>query len=169
MTAIHLINIIGLLLLANVVMAQQVFKSVDESGRVTYSPSPPQDAVKANPVEIEPGPSTEQVNAAQQRAEQMKQQARAIDRMRKPTEPGEADPSGSPEAVDSSDDGLGETGYNRRPVPLARVPIESPSEGDHPIYGTPEERSNRPVVTRPEPIDGPVTIQPVPRPRPGRR
>lgn len=129
-------------------MGQQVFKSVDESGHVTYSSTPPQDAVKAKPVEIEPGPPAEEVNAAQQRAEEMKQEARAIDRVQKPVQAGETDSSESPDELERIER-VGDTGYDRRPDPLTRVPIESPGDADHPIY-TPVEGTKPPAI-RPRP------------------
>ena len=152
MTPKHTIYTLGLFLIANIAVGQQVFKSIDESGNVTYSSTPPQNAVKAKPVEIEPGPTEERVRAAQQRAEEMKQQAQSIERSQKPAQPEAADSSESPEDVEQIDR-LGVTGYDRRPDPRTRVPIESPTEGDHPIYTNPR----------------PPTIQPVPRPRPAAR
>ena len=47
----------------------QVYRSVDESGRVTFSDTPPENAVEVEPVEIAPGPSDEQVRESQARAE----------------------------------------------------------------------------------------------------
>ncbi len=52
----------------------QVYRSVDEAGNVTFSDAPPADAVEVTPVEIEPGPSAEALQAAQERAEVARQQ-----------------------------------------------------------------------------------------------
>ena len=58
-----------LLLLTNgAATADQVYKSIDESGHVSYSSSPPANAVESKPVDISPGPSAEQQREAEQRA-----------------------------------------------------------------------------------------------------
>jgi hypothetical protein len=56
------------LLIAAAPGTAQVYRSVDESGNVTFSDQPPAGAVEVTPVEIDPGPSDEQVQAAQARA-----------------------------------------------------------------------------------------------------
>ena len=57
------------LVLAPLPGVAQVYRSVDESGRVTFSDKPPENAVEVEPVEIAPGPSEEQVRESQARAE----------------------------------------------------------------------------------------------------
>ena len=134
------------------------------SGKVlpyqTYSSSPPQNAVKAKPVDIAPGPSAEEVNAAEQRAEQMQQETQAIDSSRKAAQPSNAGSTGSPDVVTTSETS-GNTYYNndRRPNPLTRVPIESSSGGDHKIY-SPNKGIGGPPSAQPHPIS---------RPQPARR
>ena len=55
------------------VVAQEVFKSVDAQGNVVYSDSPPAAAVETQTLEIAPGPTTEQVEQAQELTRQLKQ------------------------------------------------------------------------------------------------
>ncbi len=63
--------------------AQQVYKSVDEQGKVIFSDKPPADAKSVTPVEIKPGPSEADVRAATQRARAMEQAAGEMGRTRK--------------------------------------------------------------------------------------
>lgn len=117
--------------------AQGPVKSVDESGNVTYSDRPTSDAVSSTEVSIQPGPSQSEIDAAKQRADQMKEQAdqaqaereaatkkQAMERkateVRKP----------EPESVEAS----GYPAYKKpaRPTPpIARPPT---SGSDHPDF-----------------------------------
>ncbi|MDX1594362.1 MAG: DUF4124 domain-containing protein [Gammaproteobacteria bacterium] len=65
-------------LLAPPTGAAEVYRSVDESGHVTFSDSPPADAVEVAPVEIEPGPSEAEVRAAHERLEAGREQLAAM-------------------------------------------------------------------------------------------
>jgi len=47
--------------------AQTYYRSVDAEGNVTYSSSPPADAEQVAPVEVQPGPSDEEVKRAVER------------------------------------------------------------------------------------------------------
>lgn len=70
------------LLLAMVVSAGGLYKWVDEQGGVHYSDKPP-DGAKARELEIPHSPSREEVDSAQQRAEQMKKDAAQMELSRK--------------------------------------------------------------------------------------
>jgi hypothetical protein len=54
--------------------AQGIYKWVDERGRVTYSSTPPPAGREAREVQLPPGPTPEQVEAARARAESVRQQ-----------------------------------------------------------------------------------------------
>jgi len=57
----------------------QVYRSVDEAGRITYSDTPPKDSVAVEPVEIAPGPTADEVRESQARVEADREQ---LDSMR---------------------------------------------------------------------------------------
>jgi len=65
------------LVMTSGVTTAQVYRSVDESGNVIFSDSPPPEAVESSPVEIQPGPTAAQVQDAQERAEIERQQFEA--------------------------------------------------------------------------------------------
>ena len=75
--------------------AQQVYKSVDEQGKVIFSDKPPADAKSVTPVEIKPGPSEEDVRAATQRARALEQAAGEVGRARKQAGSGSGAGSGA--------------------------------------------------------------------------
>lgn len=54
-----------------------VYKSVDETGHVTYSTEPPRDAVETEAMHVPPGPSAETTEMAIERAREMEQKADA--------------------------------------------------------------------------------------------
>ncbi len=56
--------------LAAPVMAQNVFKSVDETGTVTYSSSVPVDAVESEPMKLAPPPPTAATEEARAKADE---------------------------------------------------------------------------------------------------
>ena len=66
--------------------ADTIYKSVDESGNVTYSTTPPKESVNSRPVDIAPPPSEERIKAAQQRQERNREAAQIIDEDRKKRE-----------------------------------------------------------------------------------
>ena len=63
------------LLFAGTCVAQTLYKSVDEQGHVTYSETPPADAVETKSVPIAPGPSRENAERARERARAMAEEA----------------------------------------------------------------------------------------------
>lgn len=67
----------GILFTVAAFASNTVYKSVDESGHVTYSTAPPEDAVEAEAVQIPPGPSAKATEQAIERAKEMEQKADA--------------------------------------------------------------------------------------------
>ncbi|MFZ5556019.1 MAG: DUF4124 domain-containing protein [Pseudomonadota bacterium] len=53
--------------------AQGIYKWVDERGRVTYSSTPPPPGRSGKELQVKPGPSPQETEAARQRAESVKQ------------------------------------------------------------------------------------------------
>jgi hypothetical protein len=54
--------------------AQTYYRSVDAEGNVTYSANPPVDAAQVAPVEVQPGPSDEEVKRAVERQQRFEAQ-----------------------------------------------------------------------------------------------
>mgnify|MGYP001815000668 FL=1 len=63
--------------------AETIYKSVDETGKVTYSTTPPEDSESATQVDIAPPPSEERIKAAQQRHQRNMEAAGVLDENRK--------------------------------------------------------------------------------------
>ena len=61
---------IALLSIFSLAQAQNIYKSIDESGRISYSSTPPENEHAASEVAIIPPPSDEQIQAAQELREQ---------------------------------------------------------------------------------------------------
>jgi TolA-binding protein len=118
--------------------AESIYKLQDESGATVYSDRPNlQGTTKSGTVEITPGPSAEEQQAAQQRVQQMEAKS---DEMRQSrmnnTEQKRNDTT--IEEIESS--GVGVVDDHRRPDPKARIPVETPNDGEHPIYSPGKER-----------------------------
>jgi len=67
-------------------LAGEVYKSVDAAGNVTYSTTPPADAVEVQAVDLPPGPSEQQVQEAVERAGQTRQAADKMTEQRRQKE-----------------------------------------------------------------------------------
>jgi len=81
---VALIKIISLLLIfISAAHATPIYKSVDESGRVTYSSTPPENRENYTKVYIQPPPSEEQIEAARQDHERNLKAAELLDLNRK--------------------------------------------------------------------------------------
>lgn len=143
-----------LLIAGGVVVAEKAYKSIDESGQVTYSSSPPENAVKSKPVIIPVGPTDEQKRDATQRADSAEEQAEALRRERAEAQrqAGEA-ASPLPQSVEPVEV-VGTTADRRRPDRLSKLPSENPTGEDHPVY-QPDKGPGKPP-----------SVQPPPRPRP---
>jgi hypothetical protein len=72
-----------LMMLSSAIFAENIYKSVDEYGRVTYSSTPPENSQDITTIEIQPPPSQEQIDAAQQRHESNLKAAELLDANRK--------------------------------------------------------------------------------------
>lgn len=137
---------------------EAVYKSVDETGAVTYSATPPKDAVASKPVAIEPGPSAAEQQAAEQRAESKIQQAeeevakrelaqqRAADAQAAAAEAAAAEKT--QESVEPVETSTGVVYSNERPIlpilPISPPGTHDPNSGDHPVYD--------PGTVRPTPL-----------------
>ena len=117
--------ILVLAFLAGTAAAEQIYKSVDAEGNVTFSSEPPAGAVNVDEVRVQPGPS----DAAQQAARERVQAQEAT-----ASELGKARASRAPQRPETSPD-----------VPAAVAPVEPVNQ----YYGYPY-RKQRPGNQRPE-------------------
>lgn len=127
--------LLALALLAGAVSAEQIYRSIDADGNVTFSSQPPADAVDVDEVSVPPGPSAEAQAAARKRVQA--QEATA-------SELGEARASRAPKPPETS--------------PSAPAAVE-PMEPLNQYYGNPNR--NRPVQLPARPVQLPA--RPVPR------
>mgnify|MGYP001546690587 FL=1 len=67
--------LICLLAVSGSLTAQQVYRSVDEQGNVSYSGEPPANAQAVETISVDPGPSADQRREAEKRASEMEQAA----------------------------------------------------------------------------------------------
>jgi hypothetical protein len=147
----------ALLLTAGTVTGQ-VYKSVDEKGRVIYSDRPVPDAVSTEPVEIEEGPTEEQVREAEERAGQAVSRSREMDAERAAQQEArrkeEAAAKPKPvEQVESDGSGGWYPAYPRvGPPSRPTVPKGPGTGGDHPAYNPDRPPARpRPPIARPLP------------------
>lgn len=70
-----LVSVAVLGLSSGSVSGQQVYKSINAQGEVEYSSEPPARATDIEPVELEPGPTQQQVKEARQAGERITQSA----------------------------------------------------------------------------------------------
>lgn len=141
---------------------EEVYKSIDASGAVTYGDRPLEDAIATEALPVEPGPSEQEVESARARAEQAIQQADELAQAR--AEKQQAREQRSQQAqptyivIDRGEDGRPVYGWSRyphRPWPPGQpYPPAWPGPGDHPAY-----RPRPPVYPTPLP-------EPPPRPAP---
>ncbi len=78
-----IINIFLLFLYPAILVADTIYKSVDEEGNVTYSSTPEQNSERSTSVDIVPPPSEESIEAAQDRLKRDKKTADTLDENRK--------------------------------------------------------------------------------------
>jgi len=71
------------MMLSSAIFAENIYKSVDANGRVTYSSTPPENSQDVTTVDILPPPSQEQIEEAQQRHERNLKAAELFDANRK--------------------------------------------------------------------------------------
>ena len=152
-----LISIFALLALASTGHTESVYKLKDESGATVYSDRPDlKGTTNTGTVELAPGPSVEEQQAAKQKARQMETKAEQMRQSRMDEErqrKAEQD-KGSSVVEETEAVGVGTADDRRLRDPKTRIPVESRDGEEHPIY----EPGKAP----------PVHITPIPRPRPSR-
>lgn len=144
---IHAGCMLVLTLLAGTAVAEQIYKSVDAEGNVTFSSQPPADAVDVDEVSVRPGPSEMAQREARERMQ--RQEATA-------TEMGEARASRVPPQP--------------QPDPDAPAVVE-PVEPVNQYYGYPyrkpssgNQRPDRPVQLPERPVRPVRPVRPPSRP-----
>ncbi len=119
----HSIRFLVLLPLLSPAMAQQVYKSVDDRGKVTYSSTPPADAVQVETVPLAPSPSAAEMEAAGESAKKAGRLADELQRERQARQ-AEADrreqSQATPSAVPGGDQRLESGGYDNGPAVYPR-------------------------------------------------
>lgn len=141
----------ALLLATTAGHTESVYKLKDSTGATVYSDRPNLPGTKNDgTVKLAPGPSIEQQQAAEQKVQQMQtksdeMKANRLDRERTRSETQEKT-AVTVEEIESS--GVDVVDRRRWRDPKARVPMESPDGGEHPIY---EPREGRPVHAAPHP------------------
>ena len=154
MKVFSLILIFALWAFASTGHTESVYKLKDESGATVYSDRPDlKGTTNTGSVELAPGPSVEEQQAAKQKVRQMETKAEQMRQSRMDEEQqrkAERDEASS--AVEETEAiGVGTADDRRLRDPKTRIPVESRDGGEHPIY---------------EPGKAPP-VHVVPRPRPG--
>jgi len=134
--------------------AESVYKLKDAAGETVYSDRPDlPGTTDLGKVELPPGPTAQEQQAAKERLQQMEQESdkmqqsriekekqRAIEATKETKDVGEIESVGQ------------DVDYDRRRDNLkARIPTESPTGGEHPVY-----QSRPPVHTMPRPSRGAI-------------
>lgn len=117
--------------------ANSPVKSVDAAGNVTYSDKPIPEAKKTSRVSIQPGPSSNEIDAAQQQAEKNISTAKDIDKKNA----AEQRPANKAPKRQSSNDTVTSSGtsiqpfYGKKPhhKPIHNKPGINPPKPQHPI------------------------------------
>jgi len=144
---------------------QTVYRSVDDSGAVTYSSVPVSGAVESRPVELPPGPTEEQKAQARARLERTRQlgDEMAAEREAK-RHPGESDQGGEVDTLARRGAAIGAQPTREELAEEARRKAEAIRESvEHTKESVREELARRREERRPLPRE-PVHIQPVPGP-----
>ena len=137
--------------------ADSVYKLKDASGATVYSDRPDlKGTTDARTVNLDPGPSDEAQQAARQNVQRMQTQSEELrqSRMGRERQRGTEQDKNPASVEEMEATGVGTVEHRRPRDPKTRIPVESPGDGEHPIY---EPREGRPVH-----------IAPRPRPRAGR-
>lgn len=77
---------VALLLLSTAVMGEEIYRTVDDEGNVTYTDQPPTGKQKAEKVELPPGPSPESIQESQERNREIDKAANEAERRRQSQE-----------------------------------------------------------------------------------
>jgi hypothetical protein len=71
-------GLLVLVLLSGVAAAEQIYRSVDAEGNVTFSNQPPANAVSVDKVDVQPGPSEAAQREAQERMQRQEETAQEL-------------------------------------------------------------------------------------------
>lgn len=150
------VSIVALLVCSAPGHAESVYKLKDSSGATVYSDRPNlPGTTQEGTVDVPPGPSAEQQQAARQNVRQMESKSDELrqSRLERAQQGQQAQDrnTAADEIIESS--GVGVVDGRRRRDPKTRIPLESPDGGEHPIY-TPRNERPVPVVPRPRPSPG---------------
>ena len=122
-----------LTLLAGTAAAEQIYRSVDAEGNVTFSSTPPADAAAVEAVSVPPGPSAEQQQEARERMQRQEATASEMGEARanRTQQQNEAGPAAADEVVrEVPVDNYYGYNYRRpskeRPVQLPERPVQLP-------------------------------------------
>ena len=155
------------------VAAEQVYRSIDADGAVTFSDRPTEQAVESEPVTLPPAPSEDDVRLARERAEKTIETSEEMAKQRKETERARAQAQLDRQRAQSSQPNWQAypypppswyDGYPAPPVypvyprrPRPRYPAEWEGPGDHPAFrpGWPWHATQRPGH-RPMPPEEPT-------------
>jgi len=131
--------------------AESVYKLKDSTGATVYSDRPDlPGTTHDSTVKLDPGPSAEQQQAAEQQIQQMESKSNEMRETRLDREQTRVESQENNKAAVEEIESSGIDGVDRRRWrdPKARIPMESPDGGEHPIY---EPREGRPVHVTPHP------------------
>lgn len=135
---------------------ETVYKLKDSSGATVYSDRPElQGTTNAGTVKLAPGPSSEEQKAAKQKVQKMEAKSEEMRRSRldKEQQREEAQVKSNAVVEERESSGVGVVDDHLRRDPKARIPVESPGGGEHPIY-EPREGRHVPITPRPSPRAG---------------
>ena len=124
--------------------AEEIYKSVDSEGQVTYSSTPPPASVHAEKLKVEPPPAPDEVRQARELAQRVDEQGRELEKKR----------------VEQEAAQKAEEARLRAMEPPPPIVIEKPVYVPRTIYYPPVIQS--PPARPPQP---PVKPKPVPKPR----
>ena len=151
---IRYLMVVLILFQSGLVAADQVYKSVDESGHVTYSSKPPEDSVKIDNVEVAPGPSEEDIKKAQASHEKTKQTANALEKENKEIAAKRAEQKKAAEAEEANKQETIKPEVYRHQNTIGINPIIVPPRPVHPIAPQPGKPAT-PPPNRPRPVQLP--------------
>jgi len=129
---------LALALLAGTASAEQIYRSIDADGNVTFSSQPPADAVDVDEVSLPPGPSAEEQAAARKRVQAQEATASEIGEARasRAPKPPETSPA-APAAVEPMEPLNQNYGYPNRTRPvrdkLPERPVQLPARPARPV------------------------------------
>jgi hypothetical protein len=148
------IPVIVIALFASGVIAQPLYKSVNAQGEVTFSDSPPPNAVEVQEVQVQPGPSEAQQQESAERVKRMQSQANDLgaanaERTRQRQQAQQGQQQAKENEVQPVTDY--NNGYSYPNRPLYPPVIKPPMRPEHPIApggpGRPAQLPAAPIVS----------------------